>query len=367
MPTPLDIAKSIGNFTRAPGGYGGMGTGIYNIIDDATAVAEEAGAATLAGGAAEAVADTAAVLGLSTGWTVVLGLVALIAGLKILEVGLFKICDAIPFGLSSGPKSFIAGLFHPLDSLEGWAADRLGGIAQAIVARNAKMMGSWFDYFIGNAGKTGQVSDAVALKHQQSEITALQHEVQRLNSEFNKLNTEFNPSLGTVMVSPPATNVPGPVPATVPQISPAAFNTLQGRVNHILTVLPTIVHDINTIEANQKEFSYDLNIAIGEINSLYSALNGVRVTQWGVQDYLKNLDDSIKKLDYDYGQLAPKVENNTQHIHLLNPLGQLLYLGQPGLNNLKRLEDNPCQCESWPQQSVPDSQMLAAWEFLSHG
>lgn len=367
MPSPTDINKSLGNFTRAPGGYGGMGTGIYNVIDEGIAVAKAAGSAELGVGATEAVADTAAVLGLSTGWTVVLGLVALIAGLKILEAGLIKICDGIPWGQGAGPKSFIIGVFHPLDSLEGWAADRLGSIAQAIIARNAKMMGSWFDYFIGNAGKTGTVSDGVALKHQQSEITTLQHEVQRLNYEVKQLNNEFNPSLGTVVVGTPGTNVPAPLPASTPQISPAAFNTLQGRVAHILIVLPTIVHDINVINANQAEFAHDLNITIGELNSLYTALNGVRATQWGVQDYLKNLDDSVKKLDYDYGQLAPKVENNVQQLHLLHPLEQLLYLGQPGLNNLKRLEDDPCQCPSYSPFPSDQSEALAVLEYLTNG
>lgn len=375
MPHPIppsattgdNVAEAAQRFLRSPGGIGSVPDGIGSIANAAVDLAETEAAAELSTATIPLISAIAEALGISVGWVIFLGIIAVLALFRIVEVGLVKICDAIPWGFGDPPKAVITAIFHPLDVAENWCIKQIIDGATQLIALFVKAGELTFELFFGQQISTGKAPDSVTTAHMAADIATLKREYAQIINQIYQMNQE----LAVIPLGFTASG-PGAFPGTVaptPAITPsqAQFTVLTQRVSHLLNTLPAMVHDINVIQANQVQFSTDLNNLKNEIHGLEANLGSVRAIQFGVQDALNELTSTAQQLTYDYGQLAPEVQAHTNQLHSMHPLEQLLYLGQPGINNLKKLEENPCQCPAYPGLSGDMAGALALYEFITNG
>ena len=109
---------------------------------------------------------------------------------------------------------------------------------------------------------------------------------------------------------------------------------LWGAVSGIHTTLDQEAARINGLESN--------------LDTLVRHVTGVRALNVGFQDIvseISQLENAVKGLASD---TLPRIDLNAQNIARLIPLAILADAGVEGIRNLRRLEDDICQCPRFP-------------------
>lgn len=353
MPAPADLLARITRISRAPGG---IANGIEDVetlpraVLDMLTTGNAAFADAEAGGFLEAMGDVIVGLGI---WGLALAVLALVVAFRILEVELNFIADHLPFGIGASQlRTLTHNLFSPIDSLESWVANLLWDAAQMTGKGLYVMLHVAVLYFVGDAGNFGKLNSTQQLKQLQHEYNDLIHKYNVMEKQIYALQNEL--PAPTIDVTNPLSTVQVPTSLTT-------------RVKRLEDKQITIVHNVNVLHGDYNRLSQNQTNFAGRLSHLEDNYRAVRSEQYGVQDTLAEFTATVAVLAGTVASISPKVDSSVRQLAVMQPLEQLLYLGQPGITNLQKLEQNPCQCDSWPQQSVPNSQMLAAWEFLSHG
>ena len=177
------------------------------------------------------------------------------------------------------------------------------------------------------------------LAYQEGQIQKLQDDVRKLQHQT-----------GTANVTPSPTSI-----------------SLETRVK-------VLEHNYPQIYNNQVMLWNDLNKNASleqddarRIQKLESGLGQVRATQVTWPDVETALNNNVKPLEAEITRQGQQVTTNAQNIAHMSPLTLLLQPGMPGLRNLRKLEDDPCQCPQPRRLSIPDIETLALIEFAENG
>lgn len=104
-----------------------------------------------------------------------------------------------------------------------------------------------------------------------------------------------------------------------------------------------------------------------EIATLRSIVGGVRAVTVGAQDVITILDHLRTTIEAIQAQQGAELAHHTAELAQLAPLLSLLYLGERGLDNLRKLEQNPCQCPRLPGFNPLELDAFGVYEFLTNG
>lgn len=330
---------------RAPGGFSAGVTAVPDVLEEASLVAAGAVAASEGSAAGLIVGALAEFVVSVGGWAVIIIALLLVVFFRILEAVLYKIADGIPLRMGSPLHSFVHLVFTPLDNLELWVAERMADAVELTIHNLWTMLKAVFIYGIGAP--------------QPGTTTSSNHAIAQLQAEYNDLYRKYNYLEGQVhrlqTVAPTTANV-GTIPATLTE-----------RVRRLEELVVPMAHDVNVLHADYNTLAHNESVLNAHVNRLLTNLNAVRATQVNVQDDLVNVDEKLKAVEHELGLITPMVDASARQLHLMHPLEQLLYLGQVGINNLKRLEDNPCQCARYRDVPSDQSEELAVYEFLTNG
>lgn len=192
--------------------------------------------------------------------------------------------------------------------------------------------------------------------------------------------------------------IPSNTPSTEPFTGTSAFiqheidnlnskvNTLWSYVhNQTPTALPAgivslpeqlykLQQDIQIVYHNQSSLLHDIQVAFSEIHTigqhveqLTHQLGSLRAVQVGWVEFEQQANQSLEQLRSVESHLAERIDTNSRSIAELSPLTLLLEPGIPGLRNLRKLEDKPCQCPQPRILKPPEIEALAMIEFIENG
>lgn len=362
-----DAVDEFLHFVRRPLGTGNLGSGLETAIRPAVqAATQEAVAAegSEVGALADAIAE---VLFDSVAWIVILAAASFIVLCKIVEQVFYKLADFPLMPFKDQYRALIHQVFSPVNQTEQWVGRRLADVITSTIVNVIHAFRAFWQYEVGNPTPIkGSVTQA-EITRLQSEINATNHRVDQVNNRITQLEQQ---GLGTTVLQPVPTPVPAPAPQPSPITSPSqvpGLIPLEHRVTRLEEHMASAFHNLNVLHGDIVRLSRNSNVTEAQITRLTNALNGVRAEQFGMQDVLTEVYNGIQYVEYEVGQILPQLDSHARTLHILSPLQSLLYLGQPGLKVLQRLERNPCQCPGLPQLPGDQAALLAAYEFLTHG
>lgn len=350
LPSPGSTAGEVESFLksvmRAPGGFSSLGTSVPRVIEEASAVAAESwGVET----GVEATGIAAALAGLSLGEVSVIIIVvvlALVVVLRILEAVMYKIGDLFPWGIGRGPwRSFVHGIFNPIDSLENWVAHEFVNALKILIHALWTLLHLAVLYVLSTI-------PLPAGGHEGSAIATLHSEYQDLYQKYNDLERQVQRLDDSIAGSAPA----------IPTVNP-----VNNQLHHLQTVVVDIAHNVGVLHSTMVALQESVSTDHKELVQLKQALVGVTATAFGVQELITTVETTVKTLEHEMGAVLPELNGAIATLTLLKPLEQLMYLGQPGINVLKKLEKKPCQCPRYPGLQSDKSEALAVYEFLTNG
>lgn len=297
-------------------------------------------------GASEVAGVVAAIVG-SIG---VLPIILILLGLVILAGFLDNILSTtvarIPW-VGGALASFIHLSFDPIRNLENWIGNKAGDIVNHLWTDLTHSIG----YFAGQHAISNPVSSQVPSAAQ---VKVLQNEINTTNSHVAALNTSYE-QLYRYVHNQPTSALPQGV-LTLPE------------------QLYKVEQDVQTLYSNQTNFyqelqsiTHNLTSLRDDVQQLEKSVVGVRTVEVGFQDIVQHINDVLdqsRKLEND---LDNRVDHNTRSIAELQPLNLLLEPGIAGLRNLRKLEDNICQCPKLSGIGNELGTALALLEFAENG
>lgn len=176
----------------------------------------------------------------------------------------------------------------------------------------------------------------------QQEILALQYEIEHIKQQVTVNHTT---NTTTQIINP--------------QIWPE-IHALQSDVHHLQTAMTHVYAELGNANAR-------IGAVEHAFNNLSNELHGVRSVLAGWQDVEREIERSISTLTHEYNTVRNEQHNHTRQIAQLSPLALLLQPGIRGLRNLRKLEDNPCQCPRF--MNIPNElgTALALLEWVENG
>lgn len=364
MPSPGDVVREVVN---NPGGVGMIGEDIQQV---ASAIAREAFAAGPLGEAAFTDATGSALTAafeLYGGWIIVLAVVGIAILVRVVDQTMQRFLLQLPWGWGKGPARMVALVFSPYINLENWAAQR----AEEFAGQAATQLYDAGRSFLLSLIPTIDIPQPSAQPSKtpsptftgpggpSSVLTNLQTRVDIL--ERAVANIEGVNAHQAAEITALQRHVYGTSPNT------GQITTIEERVYRLEQGYYVIAHDLNVLHSDVVTLDKAVQTVQSELTPLEQNLNAVRAVQFGVQDVLSTVENMTKLLQDEMTAIMPEVQANTDELLLLHPLHQLLYLGQPGLNKLKRLEENPCQCPSFGGISSPLLEALAIEVGIANG
>lgn len=367
-PTKNDVKSSLHRTMRAPGGFGAMITRVPAVLEEAVATA---GVVTASGPLLLASDTVAALVAYFGGWIaviIILVILLLVITLRMIEYALRRVTGAIPGWLGGDKVSSIIGdIFSPIDSLENYVVDRLVDALTALMTALMTMLRFAIIYIMGD---TSLITPASEMIH-----------VKTLEVEYADLYRKYNYLAGQVAALSDLIDaqnyLPHPIPTPLPPYTPGTTTTtivntpipatLLERITRLETHQTQLVHNQNALHADYNTLAHNETVFNSKLTAIEAALGGVRATQYGVQSTMTEFHNLINGVQHELGQLAPEVDAAVRQLLLMQPLEQLLYLGARGINNLKKLEQDMCQCPRYQRVPSDDSEALAVLGFMAHG
>jgi hypothetical protein len=141
---------------------------------------------------------------------------------------------------------------------------------------------------------------------------------------------------------------------------------LNEQVHSLQARVEAIEDTQNALAGRIRAFQAQVEALQDQFEALSTRIHGVRAVNVGFQDIENQIAALQRQLTHLEGQVQPQITANTQNIASVAPLAVLAVAGARGIDNLRRLEDNPCQC---PKLNLPDylAEALAAYEFVTNG
>ena len=365
MPTPAELAARAlaARGVSSPGLMGDieafLRTGGVAAVEAGLPIVEESAGVTIEAAGAD-------VAGLAL-WPVVLILLLILCTLRVLENIIIYPFGLIPFAGGRVQNAIRTG-FRWLDNFENMV------IAQVLLAiDNLFKQGlQLFSFVLGIVAPDAMAPHATPVPNHTGYAT--EAEIQRINAEIRAANARINAL--DLMLQPNV--VPSPLP--IPGVTTNPLGTPQPTVIRVgvpQTVWDQIHYVEHKIVAHQTSIT-DLysrtdrltNIATQiqtEFRSLTGEIHAVRAVSAGWQDIQQELENlgslTTQFIDETSAELGKVVSVQTQML----PLTLLLEPGIKGLRNLRKLEDNICQCPKFANIPNELGTALAVLEFVENG
>lgn len=309
--------------------------GSMRYAGEAAAAGEGAEAVDVAVAAASSLFDGTAIL--------LLGLLAVILYLcYYLHVVIRNVAGRIPLGIGSKLQAVVDMWFAWETPVGGWVAENMNHAAVGMMHGFA-MAVQWA--LQRTRGIYPAVIDSTIENYTRPIVSDLAH----LHVDFNHLWSWVN-QLSHV-VGHDAVSVANPGGAVVDQV-----HELQRQVAHVM--------DLQVQTSGQLAV---LNGTLAAIEADFSLLSahvvGVRAVNVGFQDLVTEVQTLQTEVHSLQTHTIATVDTHTGQINTLFPLGILLDAGAVGLRNLRKLEDNPCQC---PRLPGVQNEIALAMSVLHH-
>lgn len=185
------------------------------------------------------------------------------------------------------------------------------------------------------------------IKRLNEEINATDAKVDAVNQRLNNLDSYVH-------------NQPNPTYVPNQSTLPEQLHILQGQIHVLYQNQSTMYADLQKVVA-------DLTSLYQDVQTLSKGLIGTRAIEAGFTDFETRVDDAIKQLHDFESRIGPQVGQNTRSINELEPLSLLLQPGMRGLQNLRKLEDDPCQCPKFKGIGNDTGTELAIELMVAHG
>jgi hypothetical protein len=304
----------------------------------------------VAEGGVVTVADEAAAGSLFSiwGWIVFFGVAAAIVVLYTMEQILLGLAGVLPgqFGIQGHATSFVHWVFGPLDAL----LNLLNSWATTLAKDTVHGWIDWLDWILPHthtieslraAGSTGSGAGASAqmlaeivgqLLYQQGEIAALQA----------------------------AIALPGAVPVAPPSTFPTQIHQMQAE-------LQNLNQRVTALEGTASGHTTTLTQLGTDLLAIQAELHGIRASTSTLPEIETGIQVQIAAVNSQLVALQAESLVQTAAIHDLSPLMLLVLAGAAGLENLRKLEDNICQCPHFPGIPNELGAALAGWLLVKSG
>jgi archaellum component FlaC len=184
-------------------------------------------------------------------------------------------------------------------------------------------------------------------------VEPVHHEVDHLWSWVSQINNWVNEiahDIGGLSAGPAQNSIP-----TKDQIAAIqkALAVTNARVEQNQDDVAMLVHRVEQVE--------------DDLGALANHLTGVRAINVNLPDIQNEVAKMLAELKAFEMGIQPRVAANTSTLGELAPLAVLALAGPRGIGNLRRLQDNPCQCPQLPNVGGILAEALAAYEFVTNG
>lgn len=278
--------------------------------------------------AGEAVGTAAAIGVAASGIGDVIAIVVIIVVLAVAILGeiIHRFFHRMAFNV--GPWTVRVGAIADVafgwsDPLVTWCAHTMQTLAVGVMHGFASAV-NWAIQQPGNVA--GTVSDALIY----AQVRPVKAEVDHLWLWVNDINTWVGDIAHHVGVTPSAIMAtPGNVLGQVAQ--------LQRDVSNLGDYAKQIEGQVSTLSTEVGHLS-------AMVEHLLSVTGAVRAVNVGWQDMAHELTNVQAEVQRLVSVTYPAITDLEGKVRTLYPLGVLLAAGAVGLENLRKLEDNPCQC-----------------------
>lgn len=280
------------------------------------------------------------------GWPVLLVFFAIVLICRLFENVIVGLVGTLVFFNHSGGRAWARARFRFIDNLE----NRVLQYMEKLVAH---MLHSFARCVLWVLGVNGILhSGTVVQPRANPKNTATEGEVQYLQREINKLQSQVG-YLTTHLGTAATTTVPS---STIPQ-----------QVHYL-------EHQVDLIRSDLHAFSTGLNYALqtmtqleNRVSTLSQSYTGIRHEVLGLQDMGAELDNVQRTLTSFQNATSRSLDTLTSHMTHVWPLTLLLQPGISGLRNLRKLEDNICQCPKFGGIPNELGTALAVMEYVENG
>ena len=252
-----------------------------------------------------------------------------------------------------GPSQRILGTLHrPIETLGKSIAQRAGQIARSYLRDHVQTTG-WaanesglFQRLIADSGLKPITSGPGIAPY------SLEGTVSKLAADYNYLLTQVQ-KLGYALGHEQHSNA---VPAQVWD----QIHSLQGDVARI-------VRAQNALSLRLDAADNAIRVQNNQIAQLEGQLHGLRQVSTGWQDVKNALDGLARATNSALADVRANQARDHVHLEELLPLSLLMQPGMAGIKVLRQLEDTPCMCPQTPDVSGIPGELLALYEFITHG
>lgn len=365
MPSPAEVAargvasepvSDPGIFDDIQGFLRLAGT---DSITAAVPTVAEAGAVTV-----EVAGEATATLGL---WPIVLILLLTLCTLRVMENAIIY-----PFGLvpwkGGDIQRIVRSGFRWLDNFEnaviGYIVHQIEALMKAALTLFTFMLGITLPRVLPApqtppSNHTGYATEA--------QVTYLQQEINNLKQAVGTMEIELQPNFTPTG----AGTATGPLPPTtttntqiikvgVPQTVWDQIHHLEAQMSQRITSIDDLYARVDRLTNISTSLQHEFATLTGEIH----AVRAVSASWQDMQQQLEALGSlTIAFIDETAADLGKLTAVQTH----MQPLGLLLEPGIRGLRNLRKLEDNICQCPKFGTIPNELGTALAVLEFVENG
>lgn len=278
----------------------------------------------------------------------VMPLVIALMVLRFLENVLVHCFDLLPswFGARDSIQGVLRSSFRWLDPLESdviaFTLEQVQHILAGYRIIILLVLGIDITSLLGvtgqPAGKKPAYATVAQVNHLQAELDYVRHH------------------LGTVQYVTTNKQVTVGVPANV-----------WDQIHHLESQMSAVTAALNAIDARLDHVSSTNSSQQHQIDRLSQGLHDIRAVSVGWQDIAQELERLGTRLTTEYNNTQQQVRSVDRRYRPLLALGLLTQPGLAGIKNLRKLEDNMCQCPKLPGIGNEMGTALAVLEFIENG
>lgn len=279
------------------------------------------------------------------GWIVLLCLLIALVIYRVMEGAMLNIAGNVP--LAGGHlKSWLRTWFNFVDGIENWIIGKVVQLTMMLVQSLLAFIGLGIDIHYSNRSvvqpkpraNPTNVATIADINHLQDEINALAY------------------ALGQVHTGTTTQVINNPVPQTIVN----QLHAVESSVVQLRKDMTQAYRKIDQLVATDTSLNK-------QVQQLVASLHDIRHVAVGWQDVVTSLAGLAQQVTTLSNTVEPAIAQNTRTIAMLMPLTMLLAPGLPGLRNLRKLEDNMCQCPKVGNVGNELGTMLAMYEFVTNG
>lgn len=343
MPTPVEVAarsvagKGISDASLIGDVESFLGLAGTDSITAAVPTIVEAGAVTV-----EVAGEATATIGL---WPVVLILLLVLCTLRVLENVIIYPFGLIPFA-GGRVQQAVRQTFRWLDGFENMIINYLVRTVEQLIQAVLTL----FTFLLGIT--LPRVQPAPQTLPANHTGYATEAEIHFLQSEINVLKS----AVGTIQY----VTLDKTVTVGVPQTVWDQIHHLEGQMHAVQTSIGDLYGRTDRLTNTVTSLEHQFQSLTGEIHA-------VRAVSAGWQDIEQQLATLGTLTTQLADETAAQMGTITAHQTQMLPLALLLEPGIKGLRNLRKLEDNICQCPKFANIPNELGTALAVLEFVENG